>query len=130
MTKTMAGGVSVSGETEAARERMGDEMRAPVRRRERETANIVWGMVDLEPAKLSPLVTARPRPAPKTVQRRTRTTPRVTAGARLALPRYLATWTDGVTRVIHAQTHAAASELAARLEVADDVFVVSVKALP
>jgi hypothetical protein len=48
---------------------------------------------------------------------------------RVPLRRYLATWTDGVTRVIHARRLVLARQLAADLEVPDGVFVRSVKPL-
>jgi hypothetical protein len=100
-------------------------LRAPADLRP-ETLSAVTGVVEM------PLRTRGPKAAAHraaSARRRAHAIARA-ANARAALPRYLATWTDGVTRVIHAPTHAAASELAARLEVADSVFVVSVKALP
>ena len=48
---------------------------------------------------------------------------------RVYLRQYLATWTDGVTRVIHARRLVSARALAAQLEVPPGVFVRSVKAL-
>ena len=45
------------------------------------------------------------------------------------LPRYLATWTDGVTRVIHAPTLASAQSLAVQLKAPPGVLVLSIKAL-
>jgi hypothetical protein len=43
------------------------------------------------------------------------------------LPRYRATWSDGVERVIHAQTLLAARELAATLEAPAGVQVLHVE---
>jgi hypothetical protein len=45
------------------------------------------------------------------------------------LPRYLATWTDGVARVIHAPTLASAQHLAVQLKAPPGVFVLTIKAL-
>lgn len=46
------------------------------------------------------------------------------------LPRYLALWSDGVTRVIHAPTWAQADALARRLEVPTGVWLRSIAAVP
>lgn len=48
---------------------------------------------------------------------------------RATLRRYLATWSDGVTRIIHARRIESARALAAELEVPDSVFVRSVRKL-